>query len=165
MDKIFKKPFIMKLLAKIMYSVLLLGFSLALNASGDPTISIRSQQGQSFSLHLKDINNEAYNVVLKDMDGVVLLKEKVKSQDDYVKLFNLKNLPVGDYVLSIENDRKVVLQKIHVQNQKVAIYPGEKKEVKKASNNSEQTKLADKNNVEVNDAVMNKIKWLNGEKN
>ena len=96
----------MKLLTRCMYALLLMAFSMTLDASVEPTISIRSQKGQSFSLHLKGMNNETYNVLLKDKNGYVLLREKVKGQEDYLKFYNLKNLPAGEYKLSIENDRE-----------------------------------------------------------
>ncbi len=161
----------MKLLTRCMYALLFMGFSMTLNASVEPTISIRSQKGQSFSLHLKGMNNETYNVLLRDKNGYVLLKEKVKGQDDYLKFYNLKNLPAGEYQLSIENNQKIVQQNIKIRNQKVAIDPAEKKEIQKPLNNKAQNKSANKKKVAsdqqhpLDDAVMNKIKWLNSGNN
>ena len=121
----------MKTLLRIQYTLLLMGLSLALNASVISNISIRNQNGQSFSLHLNNLENTSYSIQLSDMEGFVFISEKVEMQNDYLKLFNLKNLPVGDYQLSLENDVNVIIQDITVLEQKLVINPAAQREINK----------------------------------
>lgn len=123
----------MKLLTRCFAALLFMSFSLILNASVDPTVSIRCQKGQSISLHLKGMKNEAYTIKLSDQFGFVLINEKVEDQDDYLKFFNLKKLPTGDYIMRIENERKISLQTISIRNRKLSIQTSTKKEIYKPS--------------------------------
>ena len=104
----------MQLLRRSIYVLFFMSSSLLLNASVEPSVSIRSQKGQSFSLRLKDMNNETHHIKLIDKKGYVFLNEQIEDQNEYVKLFNLKNLPTGNYRLEIESDYKIILQDIVV---------------------------------------------------
>ena len=121
----------MKLLTRCIYAFLFMGISLSLDASVEPTVSIRCQKGQSFSLHLKGMKNEAYNIKLSDESGFVLINESVEDQDDYLKFFNLKKLPAGSYIIRIESERKISLQTISINNRKLSIKTSAKKEIYK----------------------------------
>lgn len=116
----------MKSLTRIIGVLLFMGSSLFLNATVDPTASIRSQKGHSFSLHVQDLNQEAFEIKFSDEKGITLINEKVERQEDYVKFFNLKNLPVGAYSLKIETARKVIVQNIEVLQESVSVDPANK---------------------------------------
>ncbi|MFK7934006.1 MAG: T9SS type A sorting domain-containing protein [Saprospiraceae bacterium] len=148
----------MKLLAKSIVALFFTCATLIANANVEPIVSVRSQNGQSFSLHLKNIENVTYRIELVDQKGKVLVKEQVKNQDDYVKMFNLSNLPMGDYQLRIENANKVVFQDITVQGEQVIVDASTKAEVIKSIPKAEKlsTKAA---------AINNKIKWLQARDN
>ena len=111
----------MQLLRRGIYALFFMSFSLLLNATVEPSVSIRSQKDQSFSLRLKDMNNEPHHIKLIDQEGYVLLNESIEDQDEYVKLFNLKNLPTGNYRLAIESDYKLILQDINVLRQQLTV--------------------------------------------
>ncbi|MEZ4935641.1 MAG: hypothetical protein R2788_26340 [Saprospiraceae bacterium] len=163
----------MNFLKKCVFALLFMGFALVSNASDEPTVSIRSQKGQSFSLHLKGINNETFNVELTDKQGYVLLSEKVKGQDDYLRFYDLKNLPAGTYQLRIENEHQIILQTIEVSKQQVTIDAGNKKEIAKPAANDASKKSSEKTEGAIEkqqspyatDAVISKIKWINSQKN
>lgn len=110
-----------------------MGGSLSLEASVEPTVSIRCQKDQSFSLHLKDMKNERFNIQLSDESGFVFINESVEDQDDYLKFFNLKKLPAGNYMLRVENELKISLQTISINNRKLSIKTSAKKEIYKPS--------------------------------
>lgn len=110
-----------------------MGVSLSLNASVEPTVSIRCQKGQSFSLHLKGMKNETYTIKFSDESGFVFINESVEDQEDYLKFFNLKKLPAGNYIIRIEGERKISLQTISISNRKVSIKTSAKKEIYKPS--------------------------------
>ena len=156
----------MKLLKRCVYALLFMGVSLTVNASDEPSVSIRSQKGQTFSLHLKSMNNETHHIKISDKKGFVLLDEKVKHEEDYLKLFNLKNLPAGNYWLRIENDKSVVLQEINISEQKLTVDPANKKEILKPAKAKMKTAGQQTKMRTVNDkAIANRIKWLNGQNN
>jgi len=157
----------MKLQTRSICVLLFMGISLILNASVEPTVSIRKQKGQSFSIHLKDMKNETFNIQLVDKNGLVLLNKKVKDQNDYLKFFNLKNLPVGNYKLRIENDRKIILQDINVFKERLTIDPATKRELIKPTIKKSQAAIdANKNkHPYATEDVMNRIKWLQSLKN
>ncbi len=111
----------MQLLRRSIYVLFFMSSSLLLNASVEPSVSIRSQKGQSFSLRLKDMNNETHHIKLIDKKGYVFLNEQIEDQNEYVKLFNLKNLPTGNYRLEIESDYKIILQDINVLKQQLTV--------------------------------------------
>lgn len=123
----------MKLLSKCFFALVFMGCSLCLKAGVEPEVSIRSQRGQSFSLHLKDINKETLDIQLSDQFGFVLINEKVKDQDDYLQFYNLKKLATGNYTMRIESERKIILQPIHVNHEKESIDISAKKEIYKPS--------------------------------
>ncbi len=121
----------MKLVLKCFFVLVFMGCSLFLKAADEPVVSIRSQKGLSFSLHLKDMNKEAFDIQLSDQFGFVLTNEKVKDQEDYLKFYSLKQLATGHYTMRIESERKVILQSIYVNKKKKSIEMSAKKEIYK----------------------------------
>lgn len=121
----------MKLFQKCVFALVFIGCSFILKASVEPEVSIRNQRGQSFSLHLKSMNKETFDIQLSDQFGFALINEKVKDQDDYLKLYNLQELPTGNYTMRIESERKIILQPIYVHQEKKSIEMSAKKEIYK----------------------------------
>ncbi len=121
----------MKLLSKCFFALVFMSCSLFLKAGVEPEVSIRSQRGQSFSLHLKNMNKETFDIQLKDQFGIVLINKKVEDQDDYLQFYNLKKLPTGNYTMRIESERKITFQPIHVNHEKKSIEMSTKKEIYK----------------------------------
>ena len=122
---------IMKLLQKCVFALVFLGCSFILKAGVEPSVSIRSQKGESFSLHLIDMNKEPFDIQLSDQFGVILIKEKVKDQDDYLKFYNLKELATGNYTMRIESDRRIIFQPILFNKENRSIEISAKKEIYK----------------------------------
>lgn len=125
----------MKLLTRCFYALIFIGSSLILNAGIEPTVSIRCQKEQSLSLHLKGMKNETFNIKLSDEFGYTFINENVKDQDDYLKFFNLEKLNTGNYLIRIENERKIFLQTIRINNKKISIKTSDKKEIYKPTVN------------------------------
>jgi len=74
----------MNLLIRSICALLFMGSSLVLNAaSAEPTVRIQVQKGQSFSVQIKDVENEILKIQLVDKNNLVLITEKVVDKNDY----------------------------------------------------------------------------------
>ncbi len=46
-------------------------------------------------------------LVIKDANGIILYKEKIKVSGNYAKEFDLTSLPIGDYVFELEKELEI----------------------------------------------------------
>ncbi|MBT8260886.1 MAG: hypothetical protein KJN82_06200 [Bacteroidia bacterium] len=68
---------------------------------------------------------EGYRVVIKDNFGVVLYKETIQNEGNYVKGFDLTTLPEGDYSFELEKDFEIKVKPFKVTNNKVEFLKNE----------------------------------------
>ena len=113
------------------YSVLtsfiaLLTYSSTFGSSVMPITTVF--HGKSIILSSYDQGTAPIQVKLIDLQGEVLLSEKIKSKE-YVKKYSLENLPDGDYNLEISNKMEIITKKLSIQNNSVSLLQ-EKKEYK-----------------------------------
>lgn len=111
----------MKFLLKICFTLTFAWLSFAGKANNDPTIIIKYPEEKKFSLLLHQLEQQAHTIQLHDQIGTCLLKENITDQSSFAKIYNLKNLPNGEYTLSIENEHKVLSQKITIEGSTIKI--------------------------------------------
>jgi hypothetical protein len=82
-----------------------------------PNIQILADN--SFVLSINDIKSEI-KISIKDKYGYKLYKKSVNKEDGkFLQKFSFSNLPDGTYKLEIEDDLKVVLLAIDVEDNKI----------------------------------------------
>lgn len=60
-------------------------------------------------------------VVLKDKSGFTLFQESISTMDTPYKNYNLKKLPAGDYVFSIQDRLKITLKPFTIVGEKIEL--------------------------------------------
>lgn len=88
--------------------------------SGFNLISIHSKETSSFILHFPAAMQSTYEVVLMDANRVVLYTEKIEKGIEK-KIYNLKKLPDGEYVLCISYDNITKWEHLLIQNRTIRI--------------------------------------------
>lgn len=82
---------------------------------GSTTVQISvAKEAKAFTLNLKDIRSENVVIRIIDVNGNVLIEEKVSNQKEYSKKFNLMNLPEGDYLVSISKSMMETIQPMKI---------------------------------------------------
>ena len=82
----------------------------------NPLAKISEGGSKSFILDLKDNNVKMVRVKITDRDERVLLNQKVNTDKHQAKKYNLKNLPMGVYTLSVEDEQRVVKHDMMIVN-------------------------------------------------
>ena len=111
----------------LMLAVLFVAIAPAM-ANGNPTderemtIAVKADKhSESVLVFLNNIPAQGAHVTIKDLNGVVLVSEKVKTQTSFAKKYNLVNLPAGDYVVVVENNKREMIQPITLTDEAVVI--------------------------------------------
>ena len=76
------------------------------------------------TVNFDQATNAPVDVILKDMEGHILIEEALNSQDAQRRKYNLKNLPSGKYTLEVYEDFKVTKQTVRIDG-KTAILTDE----------------------------------------
>ncbi len=106
----------MKTTMKLISAIALL-LSVTLVSATQPNIQILADN--SFVLSINEIKSEI-KISIKDKYGYKLYKKIVKAEDGkFLQKFSFSNLPDGTYKLEIEDDLKVVLLAIDVEDNKI----------------------------------------------
>lgn len=101
-----------------------------LTAADVPTITIRTTGfAKKVSLVVADLASHA-TVQLKDLQGNILLDERIKNAAQFAKVFNLEQLPAGTYRLVIITETRETIQPLTLtetgitvdENQREVIY-------------------------------------------
>ena len=86
---------------------LLLASSGAIAGDADPSISVRSAQGEKQTLvRVANLSTGTAVLRLKDAQGRVLHRETIKG-NAYMKKYNMANLPIGEYTVEVRSDEGV----------------------------------------------------------
>ena len=99
-------------------------------AAGDvPSITITKYGLAKLSLIMEDMSTSTEATIsIEDVKGYVLLSEKVKKTSSFAKIFNLKNLPSGDYNIVINTQTRATIQPITLKgNTDIEIHTGKRK--------------------------------------
>ena len=117
-------PFIKHTKTKIMKSpirilklmILLLTAVCTFAGNTNPLAKISEGGSKSFILDLKENDEKMIRVKILDRDDQVLLDQKVNTQKHQAKRYNMKNLPMGVYTLSIEDAQRIVKHDMMIVN-------------------------------------------------
>ncbi|MCB0630364.1 MAG: hypothetical protein R2824_18385 [Saprospiraceae bacterium] len=103
------------LMKRMCLAIVLLGLGLTTYANNtNPDIRIATMaDARKFTLELTNIDAGATTVTLYDAFGVALLQESV-DKNHYGKIFNMSDLPVGDYELVITTNNRDIVQPIEL---------------------------------------------------
>jgi len=106
--------------------------SLNIATATELTLKYKYEYTKSFALGLKEMQNQAHTIKIKDQNDFVFFSEKVEGQTSFSKMYNLENLPKGKYFLVVENNEKIITQLIWAnerflsidnQNQSIILKP------------------------------------------
>lgn len=89
--------------------------------STTPYIKVTSYDVKKFFLIIKNTDSSQVNVVLKDINSLRLYNESYIGNDRYLKGFDMRSLPDGEYTLEIENNDRIELFSLFIVNDKLSI--------------------------------------------
>lgn len=95
-----------------------------------PAITLKNIPAEKkFSLSIEGLNeSENVAIVLTDINGQVLLREEAKGGKQFAKIFNLNQLPAGEYFISIRTSLQETVQPISLTQAEVLVDTGKRKE-------------------------------------
>ena len=81
--------------------ILLMSFTTFAFAGHTPVLSTKIQTKTKFTLRLVNLKKANTKITIKDVKNQTLYTETLRSKEDYVKLFNFKKLPKGNYTINV----------------------------------------------------------------
>jgi hypothetical protein len=109
----------MKRLMKNVATLLVCLISISVFAGSSPDVSVVYVGKKTIALYLGHAEDNVQMVRLKDVNGSVLLTDRVKSAEASGRRYNLANLPAGKYTLMIENDGRTVMQPMTITSEAI----------------------------------------------
>lgn len=111
----------MKTLIKQSLIVALLCVTLTSYASSvEPLVKVDETKTKIFTLFLNEVNLQPVQVFIKDRNGLTLYSEDLSQTYKCIKKYDLRALPLGEYVLEIENEMLVKSMPFKVKKFEVA---------------------------------------------
>lgn len=93
-----------------------------------PSITLKNIPAEKkFSLSIDGLKETA-EIILTDIDGQVLLSQDTEGKKAFAKVFNLGELPSGDYFLTVRTSLRETVQPIALTKTEVLVYPERKRE-------------------------------------
>ena len=77
---------------------------------------------------LREHYGKTAEIILTDIDGQVLLSQDTEGKKAFAKVFNLSELPSGDYFLTVRTSLRETVQPIALTKTEVLVYPERKRE-------------------------------------
>ena len=106
-----------KFFVSVLFILFLMGYTnAASNAKG-----IMSVKGVTLAIDFKEEVEPVIDVCIKDMSGVILYKESVNTHMTKQKVYNLKNLPEGKYVIERQKEMTKVSQFFSIKEGQVQL--------------------------------------------
>lgn len=84
---------------------------------------------KAFAVTMQNLEHNTHSIELKDMNGVVLIQEKINQQTEFGRMYNLEELPEGTYRLVVENEQQIIIQPITINRRFLTINRMEQKEI------------------------------------
>lgn len=106
-------------------------FTNQLQADTNLQITYKYEYLKAFAVNLQGLENQSHSIQLKDEHGTILIEEKVAQQAEFGRMYNLENLPEGNYKLVVENDRKLTIQPVIIHRRFLTIDKSVQKEILK----------------------------------
>lgn len=98
---------------KKLFSIILIAFTFILNVKAAEVPSfVASAAENTFSINLSYWKAEFVDVRIIDNAGNVLVSEKLATNENRIRVYNLKNLIDGNYKVVVEDQTKVVTQDV-----------------------------------------------------
>ena len=93
-----------------------------------PSITLKNVPAEKkFSLAIEGLKENA-KIILTDIDGQVLLSQDTEGKSSFAKVFNLNELPSGDYFISVRTSLRETVQPIVLTETDVRVNPDRKRE-------------------------------------
>ena len=93
-----------------------------------PSITLKNIPAEKkFSLAIEGLSENA-NIILTDINGQVLLSQDTEGKSAFAKVFNLNELPSGDYFLTVRTSLRETVQPIALTKTEVLVNPDRKRE-------------------------------------
>ena len=93
-----------------------------------PSITLKNIPAEKkISLFIEGLNEEA-KILLTDIDGQVLLSQETNGEKEFAKVFNLNQLPRGEYFITVRTSLKEVVQPISLTGTEVLVNTEKKRE-------------------------------------
>jgi len=119
----------MKTLIKQSLIVALLYATLTSYASSvDPLVKVEESENKIFTLFLNDLNLQKVQIFIKDKNGLILHSEDLSQNSRCIKKYDLRALPLGEYLLEIENESLIKMMPFAVKKFEVSFL--KKEEIK-----------------------------------
>lgn len=109
----------MKKIVRSIAVVALMLMSMTVSAK-EPKLSLTADTEKSLTFEL-DAQSHETKISMVDYDDNVIYAEKIQGVLAYSKKFDLKNLPIGNYYLLVENDLKKTVYTLNVTTSVVEI--------------------------------------------
>lgn len=106
-------------------------FTNQLQAETNLQIKYKYEYLKAFAVTLQSLENQTHSIQLKDANGITLITEKIVQQAEFGRMYNLENLPEGNYNLVVENDQRVLIQSISIHRRFLTIDKAARKEILK----------------------------------
>ena len=93
-----------------------------------PSITLKNIPAEKkISLFIEGLNEEA-KILLTDIDGQVLLSQETNGEKEFARVFNLNQLPRGEYFITVRTSLKEVVQPISLTGTEVLVNTEKKRE-------------------------------------
>lgn len=93
-----------------------------------PSITLKNIPAEKkFSLVIEGLKETA-EIRLTDIDGQVLLSQDTEGQKDFAKIFNLSQLPGGEYFLTVRTSLRETVQPVTLTDTEVLVNTEKKRE-------------------------------------
>ncbi len=87
----------------------------------EPTVKVNKQAAKSLVVRINNLSEEKAVVELMDVQGIVLHTERIKNTTSFAKVFDLKTLPTGKYLIQINTIDRVFEQWVTIDASGVVV--------------------------------------------
>lgn len=95
-------------------------FVAATSMAKEPKLSVAHNTEKSLIFEMEKPSNQTV-VSIQDIEGVIIYSEEVADAATYLKKFDLRNLPDGNYILKVEDSLKVTVFEFDINDSDVSI--------------------------------------------
>ncbi|GAB5475323.1 MAG: hypothetical protein Mars2KO_34220 [Maribacter sp.] len=95
-------------------------FVVATSMAKEPKLSVAHNTEKSLIFEMEKPSNQTV-VSIQDIEGVIIYSEEVADAATYLKKFDLRNLPDGNYILKVEDSLKVTVFEFDINDSDVSI--------------------------------------------
>ena len=123
----------------IKYSLVIVVMFTAILGNANETFILRNlNDNKTTTLTLLDVEQGNQLLLIKDVDGFVLYKEKIQNSGTFTKGFNLTSLPDGKYYFELKKDSENIKISFIVKKKLVEYKKDKESTIKKALTESKK---------------------------